>query len=361
MSSKHYLVFGHTAKGFCNLLHTNLQGLNTLYILKGGPTQCRTAMMNNISSGPALIKHSREYLHSPSDPDSLDGILFPELGVGIVDGATPDRIEPTSSEAHVENIDLGACMDQDKLSDYTDVIRELQDKIQECCKNAYDAFAKGIIVHDEWEKIYIGNMNFVKADHITEVISYELLGDAFLDKVSSVKHRFFGGSTPSGPIDYVEDLTKDVSARYFIKGRPGSGKSTMLKRLLKCAEDRGIDAEVYHCGFDPDSLDMLLFPELSLCIFDSTPPHEYYPSRSGDSLIDMYEESINPGTDEAYEAELADIASRYKSYTREGTDYLAEAKHYRDILENLYLGAADLTAIDQLQEELYHKITAGLI
>ena len=40
----------------------------------------------------------------------------------------------------------------------------------------------------------------------------------------------------------------------------------MLKKLAKVAEEKGFDVEVYHCGFDPNSLDMVIVRELGFAI-----------------------------------------------------------------------------------------------
>ncbi len=356
MSTKHYLVYGHTAKGFHDLFSTNLQTVRQLFVLQGGPIKVRTDLMKKISAELELLQYSDEYLHCPSDPDYLTGVLFPELGVGIVDGTPSNGIELTATDTSAEYVDLGECCDAAKLEMYSNEISEVQNQMHQCFEKAYVEFANGLKVHDEWEKIYISNMNFLKADQLTEEVIQKLLGTTLLDKPSCVKHRFFGGSTPYGPMDFVENITENIPTRYFIKGRPGSGKSTMLKKILLKAQHQGIDVEVYHCGFDPDSLDMLLFPELHLSIFDSTSPHEYYPSRDGDYVIDMYVELINTGTDEAYETELADIISRYKIFAKEGTAYLAEAKHHLEELEKIYVEATDTAMVDKLYDKLHQSV-----
>ena len=157
-------------------------------------------------------------------------------------------------------------------------------------------------------------------------------------------------------MDYVENITDGLTTRYFIKGRPGSGKSTLLKKLLKKAEELGIATEVYHCGFDPNSLDMLLFPELSLCIFDSTAPHEYYPEDEQDFIIDMYEECINPETEEANAEIIEDIKKRYKATIEEGISYLSKAKALHDELEQYYVRATDYEIVDVIIGDLIEKI-----
>lgn len=360
MSHKDYFTCGNTAKGFADLFSTNLQPLNKLYILKGGPGTGQLPLMKKLGDELEKYPYTVEYIHSSQDPDALDGLLIPELGAGIVDGTAPHVIEPSAPGAMEEYIDLGVTWDIKKLQDFKNEILLLKEKIHQAYEAAYVKFEKALKVHDEWEKIYIENMDFLKANQVTDNVIELLFGTTNFDKPSCVKHRFFGGSTYHGPIDFVEDLTKNISSRYFIKGRPGTGKSTMLKKMLETAKDRGIDTEVYHCGFDPNSLDMLLFPELDLCIFDSTAPHEYYPYREGDSIIDMYEELINEGTDERYADELAEIVERYKSYNNEGTAHLAKAKHYQDELIKIYSNATDYKKVDMIYKDLLQKIISRI-
>ncbi len=355
MSAKHYLACGHTAKGYINLFSTNLEPLNKLFILKGGPGSGKLPLMKKIGSVLEGLDQKVEYIHSPTDPDALDGVLFPELGVGMVDGTPPHVIEPKAPGALEEYINLGAGWNTEKLAAHTKEILKLHNRIQQSYEKAYIEFANGLKVHDEWEKIYIRNMDFTGADRLTEEVIQTVLGKTQLEKLGSIKHRFFGGSTPLGPMDYIPNITEDIATRYFIKGRPGTGKSTMLKKIAEKAHARGIDTEIYHCGFDPDSLDMLLFPELNLCIFDSTSPHEYYPDRKNDHVIDMYSQLVTPGTDELNEKELTDIVVRYKAFTREGTAHLASAKAYLEELEQIYNDATDLYIIDRICNELLLK------
>lgn len=356
MSTKHFFVCGNTAKGFHDFFKSNIQLLTKIFILKGGPGTGKSTLMKKIGKGLEALKYDIEYVHCASDPDSLDGVIIPKLGVGIVDGTAPHVIEPTAPGAIEEYINLGVAWDTDKLAIHAKEILDIQNKIKKCYEKAYDEFAKGLKVHDEWEKIYIENMNFPKANVLIEEVINKLLKTTKLNKTSCIKERFFGGSTPYGAMDYVENITENIDKRYFIKGRPGSGKSTMLKKIRDNAKSRGLDVEVYYCGFDPNSLDMLLFPELNLCIFDSTAPHEYFPSRDGDEVIDMYEQLINANTDETYESQLKDIVNRYKSCTNEGINHLAKAKCYHDELEKFYIEATDFKVVDGIYNELYQKI-----
>ncbi|MBE5960204.1 MAG: hypothetical protein E7256_02260 [Lachnospiraceae bacterium] len=351
---KHYFACGNTAKGFVNYFQTNIETLPKLFILKGGPGTGKSTLMRKI--GDLFSQYDREYIHCSSDPESLDGIIIRELGVGIVDGTAPHVIEPKAPGAVEEYINLGQAWNTEMLEEHAEEIKQIQAAIAPCYQKAYQKFGEALKIHDEWEKVYISQMDYDKADELANQVITMILGNKSVEKKGQVYHRFFGGSTPFGPMDYVENITKDISIRYFIKGRPGSGKSTMLKKILAKAENRGFDVEVYHCGFDPNSLDMILLPELSLCIFDSTAPHEYEPNRPGDSVIDMYAEIITPGTDEANREVLSDIVRRYKQTNQEGIAELKKAKDLHDKLEGYYIKATDFEKINALSNELIEKI-----
>ncbi len=60
---------------------------------------------------------------------------------------------------------------------------------------------------------------------------------------------------------------------YIIKGGPGTGKSGLMRKVAKAAENRGFIVERIICSSDPDSLDAIIVPEKKLCFADGTSPH----------------------------------------------------------------------------------------
>lgn len=197
-------------------------------------------------------------------------------------------------------------------------------------QKAYACFAQAKKIHDEWEQVYIQKTDFVLLNQLTEKVMKTLIGEKQLSKTGSRKDRFFGAATVDGAKDYINVLTKTVGKRYFIKGRPGTGKSTFLKKIAEYALNRGFDAEIYHCSFDPGSLDMIILRELDLCLFDSTSPHEYFPVRETDEVIDIYEIAVAPGTDEENAEQISAFSSAYKQAVGEATAYVCEAKRLLD-------------------------------
>ncbi|MCL6572037.1 MAG: PRK06851 family protein [Bacillus sp. (in: Bacteria)] len=353
---KNYFAGGNTARGFHSLYDSNLQGLDRLFILKGGPGTGKSSLMKKIGNEWVEKGYDIEFLHCSSDNNSIDGVLIPALKVGIVDGTAPHVIEPKAPGAVEEYINLGEAWNARALAVQKNTILRLTNQIHKSFHKAYDTFNEALQIHDEWEKIYINSMDFKKANQLTNKLIDTFFGKMKLSKKADIRHRFLGAATPSGAVDFVPNLTEEIPKRYFIKGRPGTGKSTMLKQLLAAAEARGFDVEVYHCGFDPHSLDMVIFRELGVAIFDSTAPHEYFPSRDGDEIIDMYELLIPSGTDEIFADSISKIAMNYKSKMIEATSSLTKAKQLHDELEEIYIAAMDFTVVEGIHCKIAEEI-----
>lgn len=354
--SINYFAGGNTAQGFVDFFKSNLQGLEKIYILKGGPGTGKSSMMKFIGNIYEHKDFDVEYIHCSSDPDSLDGIIIPALKAAVVDGTAPHVIEPSAPGAVEEYVNLGAAWDTVKLKNHKTEILSLKERISECFEKTYQCFEEALKIHDEWEKIYIENMNFLNADILISQTIDLILKEHNFEKIPIVKHRFFGASTPIGSLDFIENITAELSKRYLLKGRPGTGKSTLLKKLATAAAERGINVDIYHCAFDSKSLDMLIFPELDTCIFDSTAPHLYEPSKPPDEVIDMYVKCILSGTDEKYEAEILDIRKRYKNIVEKSIRYLADAKQLHDEMEKYYIEAMDFNKIDIIRDKIIKEL-----
>ena len=116
--------------------------------------------------------------------------------------------------------------------------------------------------------------------------------------------RFFlGANSPQGFYSLYDQLIDPAQARgiYILKGGPGCGKSSLMRRVARKVEEAGFQVEYISCSGDPDSLDAVHFPELKIAVADGTAPHVLEPKYPG--VVESY---LNLG--ECYDKEgLGDV------------------------------------------------------
>lgn len=86
-------------------------------------------------------------------------------------------------------------------------------------------------------------------------------------------HFFLGANSAEGFYGLYDQL---LDARLYdliiLKGTPGCGKSTFMRRAAAALEERGLETVYIHCSGDPDSLDGVIFPAIGTAIVDGTAP-----------------------------------------------------------------------------------------
>ncbi|MEG1205372.1 MAG: hypothetical protein RSD74_02955 [Angelakisella sp.] len=96
--------------------------------------------------------------------------------------------------------------------------------------------------------------------------------------------RFFlGANSSQGFVSRFDQLgdPEDNWRCTVIKGGPGTGKSSLMKRLAAAMDEKCSVIEEIYCSSDVNSLDGVIFPDLKLSIADGTPPHALEPQYPG--------------------------------------------------------------------------------
>lgn len=88
-----------------------------------------------------------------------------------------------------------------------------------------------------------------------------------------MQNIFVGSNTPQGFYGFYAEQLTNAERVYILKGGPGTGKSTLIRKLAKRAQDEGVDGELWHCSGDPFSLDGIFLPEKKTVVVDGTYPH----------------------------------------------------------------------------------------
>ncbi len=85
---------------------------------------------------------------------------------------------------------------------------------------------------------------------------------------------FLGANSKDGFYSLYHALSEAADKIYIIKGCPGGGKSTFMRRVESILE---YPSERIYCSSDPDSLDAVIFPEKRVALVDGTSPHVVEP------------------------------------------------------------------------------------
>lgn len=300
-----YYVQGHTGKGYVNYIQKNLQGINRIILLESEATFVVTAVLNELLE--QLADKEVEVIKSIENNTLIDGIIVREMSLAILN----ERIY----DGPKETITMTVQIDKEVKGLFAPVNKQPTNNYEK----AYEHFAKGLEIHEQLEKIYIGEMNFKKADHIIE----RLLNQTFThvnskERESIVYERLFGTNTPDGIVNTVPSLIEPIQHKIFILGRAGTGKSYLMNKVLERCLKLGIDVELYRCSLDPHSIDMLIIRELSVCIHDNTSPHVVKMDYENKQIIDMYKETVNQTTEEDNESTIVSLQQLYKLEMKKG-------------------------------------------
>ncbi|WLV24003.1 hypothetical protein QR721_10205 [Aciduricibacillus chroicocephali] len=328
-----YYLTGHTSKGFINLLsEQTLIGIERICVLDHVSKTVKTSVLHACLESVADSEH--EVLLSPDGKEYLEGVIIRDHSLAILTNTIADSANlPTKLLGKLIRIELDVHFAENE-PDAAEVRL-----LEGVCNKAYDALLAGLRIHDDLESVYGDEMDFEKADEVAETITDLLLGKVSdRQKEPQIERRMFGTNTPDGIVNIVPEIINRTSRIHFVHGRAGTGKSTLMKRIANTCLEKGLNLELYHCSFDPQSVDMIRVPELDYAIFDATDPHAFNPdpNDSGQEVIDTYELFVNPGTDEKYADIIEGVTRRYKKKAGEGIEWLKEAGKIMERLEEPY-------------------------
>ncbi len=160
---------------------------------------------------------------------------------------------------------------------------------------------------------------------------------------------FLGANSKNGFHSFFDDLIdlKKASSVYIIKGSPGCGKSSFMKKIKAISEHCGHIVEDIWCSSDPDSLDGIIIPSLKTAFVDGTAPHiveAKYPL-AVEHYINLGEFVDNSVCEKR--SEIISLTDKYKSDYARIYNLLATAGVIEGELLNIALGGISLEKISK--------------
>ena len=270
-----FFVGANSGEGFQNLFAemVNLEDTFDFMVLKGGPGVGKNTFMREIGRTMEQAGTTVEYLWCSGDPDSLDGVVLPELRCAVADGTSPHVIEPKYPAAVDRYVDLGRFYDLTAAKADAAAVKEYTHAYQAAYVRAYHSLKAARQV--ELDAVASVGKTF-DAERMTRrvqgIIQRELRKKG--TEPGKTTRRFLGSVTHKGYIwrfDSVETLCPKVYE--FNDSWELAGES--LTELHRAAVGNGWDTIVCPAPEDPKRIEHLLVPGLGLAFVTSRPGMDY--------------------------------------------------------------------------------------
>lgn len=177
-----------------------------------------------------------------------------------------------------------------------------------------------------------------------------------------IRHLFPGNNTTEGFFSFYKYILsqKDAKRIFCMKGGPGTGKSSFMKKIGNHFGNLGYTIEFHHCSSDPASLDGVVIKELNVAILDGTSPHVVDPVHPG-----AVDEIINLGTAfdttalSSHKEEIMSVTKEISGNFQRAYRLFAAAKYVHDDWSAINTSALYMDKVYVLIDELKNKLLAS--
>lgn len=339
MAEHVYFLGANTPGGFLSRYGSLFEDrrLKKTVILKGGPGCGKSTLMRKVAKAARELGCAAEEILCSSDPESLDGVVLPEVGLAVADGTAPHVLEPPLCGCGAVYLNLGSCYNDALLHSKKEALFSVKAKNAACYPLATACFAAAHAADAALSAL-------AEPDGI-EAIIVALRPPRRSSAVrGKVTQRFYAALTPKGAV-CCELPCKTV---WTLRDNYGIASQILLD-VASCFTDAGYDVITGSLPLSPDKISHVIVPEKSLGYAVVTEQFSYPYKAAGQYDLDVLcmQQFTTAGALHAQQLMLLREQS-----VREGLRFLAEAKGFHDELEALCRPAADFRLVDEKTAEV---------
>ena len=317
-----------------------------LWVIKGGPGCGKSSFMRRIGAAAEAAGVRTEYILCSGDPDSLDGVRFPERRIAYVDGTAPHVIEPKYPGASSLYLDLGAYLDAGALEPLLPEIMALNTRYKTLYGTAYAQLSAAAALLPK------NHLPLSENEAAARTLNRRIEGIAARElrptkKAAAVTHRFLSARSCQGHV-LLRDTLRTLCPRLCLLDNALGLGHIALAQLAAQAQARGWDMICGHDPLEPEKLEALLLPERSLAFLaaEKADPSLPLPERHlrldalGSRFLSPEERSL-----------LRKRRKESRAMLISAEETLAQAKALHDALEAVYHPHVDFDGVSALAED----------
>lgn len=355
----HFFLCANTPYGFISEMEQlhNPRLLKRLFCVEGSPGCGKSTLLKRIAQ--EFSGQDTELIHCSFDPNSLDGVYFPHLGLAALDATQPHRISPMAPGAFETVISLYDALDEGELSRHREDLLELGEQETQSTQR-YHRFlsAAGTILSDTYRIA----LEFTDAEKITRFVQRLFYKEVKLrlDRRGHEEVRFLSTGTPTGILMYPENIAKLCERVYLIEDDWGAVSRLLNAQIACVAMECGYDVIACRCPMSHlDKIDHLFIPALSMGFCTS---NRFHPLRG---VMDGKTISAQRFTDKSIRSRRERLHFNRKAAAQillEAGSHLEQAQKIRGLEEEIYTGAMDFTKVDAVTQRTLEQLhdAAGL-
>lgn len=349
-----YFLGANAPTGFYSLYPELIrpETARAIYILKGGPGCGKSTLMRRIGVRMEEEGIATEYILCSGDPDSLDALMLPELGVALVDGTAPHVVEPKYPGVVERYVNMGDCYNAHALADLRPDIMACMSGCKSCYQRAYRCLgASAEVFEDMRSTLLTDGLSKKLAKRAHGILSRELKPKKGAG-TGEIKQRFLGAVTHKGSMCLFDTALAQCPRVYELADNYSLAHE-MLIHLLAGAVSGGYDVVACPDPMAPDHLAHLLIPEVGLAFLTSS-----------DSLPFPGKPYRRIRLDAAAGSELLRCSRPRLRFARkvsaalmeEAVDSLAQSKAIHDEMEALYNPFVDFALVEHFAQTIGDEI-----
>ncbi len=336
-----FFAGANSGGGFQNLFSqiVDVETARDFIILKGGPGVGKNTFMREIGRTMEEAGLDVEYLWCSGDPNSLDGVILPQIGCAVADGTSPHVLEPHYPAAVDRYVNLGQFYDLTAAKASAKEVRAHTKAYQSAYVKAYRSLRAAREIEKTRMAEAAATFESQRAwKRLRGIMSRELRRRG--GEGGRTHYRFLGSITHRGYI-WRMDSVETLCPKVYALCDNAELAAPFFKELWKSAVSLGWNTVCCMNPEEPEQIEHLLIPGLGLGFVTSRPGMEGPQKPFRRIRLDAMTSCKNRS--------LTKFQERMCGLLREdAVESLKEAKASHDALEAVYNPYVDFEGVHTL-------------